>query len=878
MISPFRALLRVQGRYWLRHKLQAGFCIGGVTLGVALFCAIRLANEGALGAFSGAVDAFLGKATHRVFSPGGTGVPDDAFVRLVALPGVVAASPVLQDRMRIEGLPDNVYVLGIDPLTDAAFRTAPLLGAPGGADPGWAGSSGASPSGGRPSSGERGPAGSLSPLLELLGMPGAALLPAPLAERLHLFRGGTFRGFAAGRWHTFTVAGVFDPPADQAELIGATVVLDVATHQESFGKTGRLDAIRLILADADKEKVETRVSDALPPGLSLERIGQRLERVERMARAFRLNLEALGLFSLLVGAFLIFNAATFSVVQREALVAVQRCIGAPRRAVMVALLGEAAVAGGVGGGAGVLLGWFLAQRMVLNTGATLSEVILDTDALPTHVRLDGGIWLLGLSLGICVAVCGAALPALEAAGVPPLTVLQGSRRISGQPARLRHWGLGALVGALAALALLAAPGNSLALGLAGATAAILAGSLLCPPALWVAGRAMRPFLERAAGAGGLLAARQLSRSLSRTGLASAALMVALALALSIGITVASFRATFTLWLDQTITADLYLSPAVEQRGTPFPAELLAALRSQPFVQELAELRTQRVTMMEREVLVVAVDAAAFARVNRVPVLGAERERAVRALGDGAAWISETLAYPLGLQVGQSLRMPTARGAEDVPIAAIVQNYSAPTGMVYLDQGAFRKLFGEMPAARAALWLKPDAGLEDARQAISRLPGGELVRIALNGQLRQAALRVFDRTFAITGLMSGLAAAVAFIAMISASTALIEERRRIHGYLGAIGVKRRTLAYSFLLESGLLALATGLVSWGVGYVVSAILVFIVNRRAFGWTLQFLPGRGAYFELLALGVVAAIVGSIIPVYRMWRSPILDAIREE
>ena len=355
-------------------------------------------------------------------------------------------------------------------------------------------------------------------------------------------------------------------------------------------------------------------------------------------------------------------------------------------------------------------------------------------------------------------------------------------------------------------------------------------------------------------------------------------MVALALALSIGITVASFRATFTLWLDQTITADLYLSPAVEQRGTPFPENLLAALRVQPFVSELAELRTQRVTLAGRDVLVVAVDASTFGRVNRVPVLGADRERAVRALGEGAAWISETLAYPLGLRVGQTLHVPTMGQAVDVPIAAIVQNYSAPTGLVYLDQAAFRKLFGDRPATRAAVWLKPGADLEDARRSVSRLPGAEQVRVALNGQLRQGALRVFDRTFAITGLMSGLAAAVAFIAMISASTALIEERRRIHGYLGAIGVKRRTLALSFLLESGMLALAAGLVSWGVGYVVSAILVFIVNRRAFGWTLQFLPGRGAYFQLMALGVAAALLGSLIPIYRMWRAPILDAIREE
>lgn len=856
-LRHFRALVRVQGRYWLRHKLQAALCVGGVALGVALFCAIRLANAGALDAFSEAVDAFLGKATHRITSPAGTGVPDAVFAKLASAPGIEAASPLLQDRMRIEGVAGLVFVLGIDPLTDSRFRSTPFVVSAAG-------------QGSRPTDPDR----AALPVAELLGVPGAALIPAPMAERLHLATGGTFRGFADGRWQVFTVAGTFVPQSDQAGLLNSTVMLDVATHQEAFGKIGRLDAIRLLLAPGSEQSVAAR----LPPGLELERVGRRLDRVETMSHAFRLNLEVLGLFSLLVGAFLILNAATFSVLQREALVAIQRCIGASRRALIFALLLESAVAGIVGGAAGVLLGWLLAQRMVLSTATTLFEVILESDTLPAGVKLTGATWMLGIALGVLVACCGSLLPALEAARVSPLKVLESSRWITGQPIRLRRWAIGAVFGAMIALALLAWPGHSLGLSLAGATAVILVGALLCPLGLWAAGMAANPVLSRICGVSGLLAARQLSRSISRTGLAAASLMVALALALAIGITVGSFRTTFTLWLDQTLTADLYLSPASEQRGARFPVELLPALRAQPFVQDLAELKTQRVTIGERDVTVVAVDPAAFGRLNRVPVQGNDRARAIASLSAGDAWISETLAYPLDLGVGGSLRIPAAGGGVDVPVAAIVQNYAAPNGIVYLNPGRFRQAFGAAPTRQVAIWLRPGSDGDAARQTLSGLPGGDRLRIALNRQLRENALRVFDRTFAITRLMSGLAAAVAFIAVVSASTALFEERRRVHGYLGAIGVKRSTLAAAGMMESGLLALVAGLVSWGTGYAAAAILVFIVNRRAFGWTLQFLPAEGDYVKLMALGVAAALLGSLISMFRLWRAPILAAIREE
>ena len=212
------------------------------------------------------------------------------------------------------------------------------------------------------------------------------------------------------------------------------------------------------------------------------------------------------------------------------------------------------------------------------------------------------------------------------------------------------------------------------------------------------------------------------------------------------------------------------------------------------------------------------------------------------------------------------------------VAGVVQNYSAPTGLIYLAQPYFQRYYDHDPVRQVALWLHDGVSAEAMAARIEAMPQGERVQVQRNAELRREALRIFDRTFAITGIMGTLAAFVAVIAVISALTALLEERTRVLGYLRAIGLSRRKLGLSMLLEALLLAFTAAVVSWGVGLVMSAVLVFVVNRRAFGWTLQFLPTEGPYALLLVLALLAAALGSAYPMWRATRLSVVATIREE
>src|SRR3989304_6598266 len=93
-VSTVPPVFRAQVRYWRRHPLQVGLTGLGIALGVAVYTAIRLANAGALASFAEGVEAFSGTGTHRVFAPGGGGVPEALYPRLARLPGARALAPV----------------------------------------------------------------------------------------------------------------------------------------------------------------------------------------------------------------------------------------------------------------------------------------------------------------------------------------------------------------------------------------------------------------------------------------------------------------------------------------------------------------------------------------------------------------------------------------------------------------------------------------------------------------------------------------------------------------------------------------------------------------------------------------------------------------
>jgi putative ABC transport system permease protein len=140
------------------------------------------------------------------------------------------------------------------------------------------------------------------------------------------------------------------------------------------------------------------------------------------------------------------------------------------------------------------------------------------------------------------------------------------------------------------------------------------------------------------------------------------------------------------------------------------------------------------------------------------------------------------------------------------------------------------------------------------------------------------MEIFDRTFAVTGVLRFLATIVAFVGVLSALMALALEKSREFAILRANGLTPRQLWRLLTSQTALMGFASGLLSIPVGILLASILVHVINKRSFGWTLQMDIAPGILFQALILAVVAALLAGLYPAWKLSRRSPAMALRDE
>jgi putative ABC transport system permease protein len=600
-----------------------------------------------------------------------------------------------------------------------------------------------------------------------------------------------------------------------------------------------------------------------------------------MTTAFRTNLTALSLLALVVGMFLIYNSMTFSVVQRRPLFGTLRCLGATREEIGGLVLGEAAAVGAIGSLLGLGLGVILGQGAVRLVTQTINDLYFVVTV--RGIAIEPASLVKGAMLGMLATLASAALPTWEAATVPPRLAL--TRSGLEEKAR-RAVPLAAAGGALALLAgggLLAVPTRNLVISFAGIFFVTIGFALLTPFVTLVLLRGSAPLLGRILGVLGRMAPRSVTGALSRTAVAIAALMVAVSVTVGVGLMVGSFRTTVVTWLGQTLWGDVYISaPALTATRSSAPLEpsVFEIARRWPGVERADVLRSVDVASPQGPIAVSAVSDQDFTQPRIFVSTDGGREAARQAVQHGAVLASEPLANRLGLPArGARITLTTDRGPHVFPIAGIYRDYSSSQGVVMMGLDLYRSFWDDPAITAIALELAPGADPDAVIGELDdRLADVQGVLVRPNRVLRAEALNVFDRAFAITGALQLLAALVAFIGVLSALLSLQLERGRELGLLRAVGLTAGQLRSMVLLETGLMGAVAGLLALPTGFTLALILIYIINRRSFGWTLQLQASPEVFLQALALAVVAALLAGVYPALRMSRMLAAEALRGE
>ena len=753
-------------------------------------------------------------------------------------------------------------VLGVDPFAEAPFR--PYLDT---AD-------------GRSGADGRSARDPLGPVAALVTRPGAVLVARPTARDLGLAVGDRLNVRVAGARRALTVTGILEPadPASARALDGL-LVTDIATAQEIFGAIGRLSRIDLIASDDDAGRVFIdRIARALPPGAELVAAGARAGTTAQMIRAFQWNLTALSLLALVVGMFLIYQTTAFSVVQRRPLIGSLRAIGVSRAEIFALVMGEALLIGAVGTAAGLLLGLGMAQGLLGLVTRTINDLYFVLSV--RDVALDPLTLGKGVLLGVGATALAALGPALEATGAPPRVVMsRAALETSARRSVTRStWiGLGLLAGGAA---ILSWPGGGIAGGFAGLFVVMIGCAFVAPAAALALLRLLHPIAGRAFGLLGRLATRGIAAALSRTAVAIAALMIAVSAAIGVGVMIASFREAVVRWLEGTLRADIYVSaPSLvgnRPDATLDPA-LAARLAATPGVAASSTSRGAFVPAPGGSVQVIALDLDPARRPRWRFREGSSD--GVWDAGGEAVVVSEPYANRRGARAGSVVRLRTDRGEREFRVAGVFYDYGSSSGVVVMSRRTYDRYWDDRRISSLALDLVPGADPTAVMAAVrERAVGSQDVVVRSNRALREASLLIFDRTFAITGVLRTLTVAVAFIGMLAALMALGLERAREIGVLRTLGLTPRQVWVLVTAQSGLMGFLAGLLAVPGGLLLAWVLVFVVNRRSFGWTMPIELSPLILLQGVALSVLAAVLAGLYPAWKMATAIPADAVRDE
>jgi putative ABC transport system permease protein len=848
-------------REWSRHPVATLLNVAGIAVGVALFVAIRTANESALKSFRASVDLVAGRADVQVVSAAGVRLEEEAVWPVVwAEAGLAHSTPVLEQVVMLPDFPgEYLRLVGVDLFSSAEFRTWQI----------------------RPVQGVAADAE------DFLTVPGTVALQERLARRLGLEPGGVLRWRAQGRQGELRVLFTLEADADAVGVDEHVALMDVAGLQEMLGLAGRLDRVDCRLAPGvAEEEVLSRLQRVLPPGVVAQRPERRNRQVELMIGAFQLNLTALSLIALMVGAFLVYNTMANAVVRRRAEVGVLRAVGMSRAQVRGMFLLEAGVLGVVGSLLGLPLGKALAAVLVGAVSQTISSLYILLSV--REVFVSGEALALGGSLGVLTAVVAAWFPAREASSVAPREALSPG----GMQERVLQAGGVWLAGGLVLLGVAGVfAGVSLRWGPDWlsfvAAALLLLGFAVTAP--WVGARVaglvifLSSRLSIKRGLLWKLTAGHFRTGLHRNAVTVAAMGSAVAMIVGIGVMVHSFRLTVDEWVRGSVRADLFVAPVSNLLSTgleTLPRHVVELAEGVAGAAAVDRYREVRLEFAGRPVRLAAVDFSVMAERSPLPVPGADARAVIlQAAREGEVLVSSPFAKRFDKSGGDVLELMTPLGVRSFRVAGIFTDYTTDQGLVLMDWQQFVLLWGADEPQSLAFYLDGSVPLESFVSGLrERLAGVGDYLVYSNATLRSEVLRIFDQTFAVTGVLQVIGMLVAAVGVFLTATLLGMERRRELAVLRATGFSRSQVQRVLRRESVLVGVCAAVVGLCCGLVLAALLTYVINVAFFGWTISWATPWGL-LAMLPFGVVVCCwLAAWWPAHRAAGEFLAEGLRSE
>ncbi len=807
---------------WRAHPGRVVVALLAIALGIALGFGIHLVNTAAFSEFSAAARSLSGNADLQLRARSAS-FDEDLYPQVAALPGVAIASPVLELDVPLPGQKSALKLIGIDGF-QAAGIAPDLLGVAADGD-------------------------------ALAGLRADSVFLSPAAMGWLKKQAGDALVVQSGtRLVTLRVAGTLL----RARAGQRLAVMDIAAAQWQFDHLGQLSRIDLRLAEGvSREAMRRDLAQRFGELIAVVEDQDQDQRTATLSRAYRVNLSVLAMVALFTGAFLVFSTQALSVLRRRPQFALLRTLGMTRRQLLLQVLAEGTLLGALGSALGIGLGYVLASAVLALFGGDLGGGYFA--GVKPAVQFSLPAALAYFVAGCGVALLGSLSPALEAARARPAAALKaGSEEVALAPLS-SPWPAAVAIMLAAVLALLPPMFGLPVFGYL-AIVLLLVGSIALMPRM--AALAFGWLARRAAGVMSSLALARLANAPNQAAIALGGVLASFALMVAMGIMVSSFRVSVDDWLRQLLSADFYVR--VNQGGEsarlkPPEQQAIAGL---PAVARAERTRWLSLALdpARPNVMLIARSINANDPQDVLPLVGAALTGVARPI-----WISEAMVDLYGWQLGQVVSLPLAGSRQAFTVAGVWRDYSRQTGAIQLRLSDYQALTGDRDVNDVSLWLKREVNARQLREQLQQLPFAAALEIVEPGEIRALSLSIFDRSFAITYLLEAVAIVIGLFGIAATFSAQALSRAKEFGMLRHLGISRRQVLAMLGGEGLLLAGLAIVAGFVVGWLISLVLVHVVNPQSFHWTMQMhmpwlLLAVVATALLLSASVTALVSGRI------------------
>ncbi|WP_131671242.1 ABC transporter permease [Pseudomonas parakoreensis] len=817
-MNVFWQTLRALLSHWRRHPVQFFSVLTGLWLATSLLTGVEALNSQARDSYARASQMIGGEPQASLATPNGATFTQQWFVDLRRQGWPV--SPLLQGRLALKDHPDQrLQLMGIEPVSlpvDSAVA---------------------------------GQAMPIERIVAFFSPPGVTWISPETLQALNLSEGATPQA----------VNGQNLPPLQvQKDMAPGVLLVDIGVAQSLLEQPGQVS--RLLLPKDFHAELPAAFNGRLQLKSSAEE-----NNLARLTESFHLNLDALGFLSFVVGLFIVHAAIGLALEQRRGLLRTLRACGVGARMLIGSLIVELGVLALIGGVFGVVSGYWLASVLLPDVAASLRG--LYGAEVAGQLRLSPWWWFSGIGLSLFGALLAGANSLLRAVRLPLLAVADPQAWHQQHARWLRRQGwLAVLLGVIALLALLF--GDSLSSGFV-LMAGLLLGAALALPVVLSA--VLNRLLGRSRSVLGQWFLADCRQQLPALSLALMALLLALAANIGAGSMTAGFRQTFNDWLEQRLSAELYLNPVNPAQSR----EMYVWLKQQPNVSAVLPNWQVAVTLQGWPADVFGVIDHPYYR-QHWPLLEAiAGDPWAHLATDDAVMLSEQLARRLKVRAGDHLSVPTPGGPWSPRIVGIYADYGNPKGHLLVNSNHLLRLWPTLTPNRFNLRIAPPdiPWFLTALQTRFQLDDSRIVDQA---RLKGWSVQVFERTFAATAALNSLTLAVAGVALFISLLTQSQSRLGQLAPLWALGVTRRQLMLLNLGQTWLLALLTLVLALPLGIALAWCLDAVINVQAFGWRLPLRIFPLQLLQLMGLALLATLLASAWPLYSLYRTQPADLLR--